>query len=482
MAFKDLREYIEVLDKAGEVLHIGKLVDWELEVGTILRRAAETGSPACLFENIKDYKGYRIFGNSVASWRRLSLAFGIKPESTPREIQAEYERRMEKPIKPVVVKDGPCKENITLGDKVDLFQFPVPLEHEPDGNRCIGSWHAVIVKDPDSDWTNWGMYRQMVHNRRYIGGHWHAATDAARILYAKYAPLGKPMPVAIAIGIDPMCNLAAIAPMPLGVSEVDYAGGLRGEPVELIKCETSDILVPANAEIIIEGEVLSDFRVPDGPFGDFTVHEVVGPNKHPCRVKAITYRNNPILTVSHLGLGMDDCHTMPFTAAIPIKKLLQERGVPVTAVNVPAEGMGLLAIVAVKNKYPTVANHVASVMDSRQPEFVHATVVVDEDVDVFNGLEVLHSLLTKMHPGRNIRVNDDRLVVSLLNFLSPQERGRPEDALARGASVMFDCTTPAEWVREHAALPRNFFRDISSEIRDKVEAKWESYGFKNKAI
>ncbi len=477
MAFKDLREYIEVLDKNGELVHIREQVNWELELGTIMRRGAEIGAPACLFENIKDYPGYRILGNSVASWRRLSLAFGISPNSTIKEIQRAYEMRMEKPLKPRVVKSGPCKENVVLGDKVDLFQFPIPLEHEGDGNRCIGSWHAVIVKDSDSDWTNWGMYRQMVHNRHYIGGHWHAATDAARILYSKYAPYGKPMPVAIAIGIDPLCTLAAVAPLPMGVSEVDYAGGFREEPVELVKCETSDLLVPANAEIIIEGEILPDRRVPDGPFGDFTVHEVVGPNKHPCKVNAITYRNDPILTVSHLGIGMDDNYFMPFTAAIPIKKLLKERGVPVVDVNVPIEGMGLLAIVSVKNKYPTVADHVASVMDSRQPEFVHATVVVDEDVNVFNGLEILHSLLTKMHPGRNIKVNS-RLVVSLLNYLSPEERGKPEDALAKGASVMFDCTTPAEWIEKHGVLQRNFFRDISPEIREKVVAKWEQYGFK----
>ena len=478
MAFKDVREYIDVLEKAGELLHIKEEVNWEVELGTIMRRAAEMGEPACLFENMKDYPGYRVLGNQVASWRKLAIAFGLPPESSTREIQVEYERRMDKPVKPVIVKNGVCKENILTGDEVDLYRFPVPLEHEGDGNRCIGSWHVVITKDPDSDWTNWGMYRQMVHNRRTIGGHWHAGTDAAKILYGKYVPQGKPMPVAIAIGLDPMCCVAGIAPLPLGVSEVDFAGGLRGEPVELVKCETSDLLVPANAEIVIEGEILYDVRVPDGPFGDFTVHEVVGPNKHPCRVKAITYRNDPILTVSHLGIGMDDNHIMPFSYGVPIKKLLRERGIPVTDVNVPAEGMGLLVIVAVKNTYPTVADHVFSVLDSRQPDFQHVVVVVDDNVDVFNGREILHSLLTKMHPGRNIRINSHRLVVSLLNFLSMEERGRPEDALAQGASVMFDCTTPVDWIRENAALPRNFLRDISPEIREKVQAKWRSYGFK----
>jgi 4-hydroxy-3-polyprenylbenzoate decarboxylase len=409
----------------------------------------------------------------------LAIAFGLAPETTPREIQAEYERRMEQLLKPVVLKDGPCKENVLLEDEVDLFHFPVPLEHEGDGNRCIGSWHAVVAKDPDSDWTNWGMYRQMVHNRRYIGGHWHHATDAAYILHNKFAPQGKPMPVAIAIGLDPMCCLAAIAPLRVGVSEVDYAGGLRGEPVDLVKCETSDLLVPANAEIVIEGEILPDTRVPSGPFGDFTAHEVIGPDSEVCRVRAITHRHNPILTLSHLGLPTDD-NTMclPFAYTIPIKRALQGRGIPVTDVYLPPEGLGLVAIIGVKKSYSTVADHVFTILDSTQPGLQHIVVVVDEDVDVFNWHEVMHAFATKMHPARDIRVNSHRLVTTLLANLSPEDRKLATNTTTRGASVLFDCTTPLDWSRETDVLPRIAFRDTSPEIRDKVLAKWKSYGFK----
>ncbi len=478
MAAKNIREFIEMLDKAGEVAHIREKVDWDLEMGAIERRAAETGARACLFENIKDYPGYRVLCNSLATWRRMAMLFNLAPEASIREIYAEYERRMAHPIKPVVVKHAPCKENVITGDEVDLLRFPAPYEHEGDGNRSIGSWHVVVAKDPDSDWTNWGMYRQQVHNRRYLGGHWHDATDLFYIFNNKFIPQGKPMPVAIAIGVDNMCCLAAIAPLDRGVSEVDYAGGLKGEPVELVKCETSDLLVPANAEIVIEGEILPDIRVPNGPFGDFTCHAVRGPNRQVCRVKAITHRNNPILTVTHLGLPIDDnSMCVSFVSSAPIKKQLWERGVPVVDVYLPPECLQLLVIVSVKNLAPTVADHVFSVLDSRQPDFQHVVIVVDEEVDVYNYKEVLHALVTKLHPARGIRINNHRAVTPLLNFLSPEDRKIATTGTVRGASVLFDCTTPLDWSRETDVLPRTAFRDISPALKDKVLAKWRSYGF-----
>ncbi len=477
--FKDVREWVEMLDAAGELVHIEEEVDWDLELGAIVRRGTEIGAPAILFERIKDYPGHRSLYNTLGTWRRMAILFGLAPETPLRDIQAEYEHRMEQPVKPVVVKDSSCKENILVGDEVDLFRFPAPLEHERDGNRCIGSWHVVVTKDPDSDWTNWGMYRLMIHNRRYLGGHWHTATDAARIFNSKFASQGKPMPVAMAIGVDPMCCLAAISPQPIGASEVDYAGGLRREPVELVKCETSDLLVPANAEIVIEGEILPNIRVPDGPFGDFTAHSYRASHKEVCRVKAITHRNNPIFTGTHLGLPKDDNSIcLAFSYAVPLKKFLKERGLPITDVYLPPECMGLLAIVGVKKRYSTVADHVFSALDSRQPDFQHVVVVVDENVDVFNWQEVLHAVLTKVHPARDIRVNSRRLVVGLLNFLSPQDRkAGPSEDSAQGASVLYDCTTPLDWSRETDVLPRVCFRDMSPGIKDKALAKWKKYGF-----
>ena len=196
-------------------------------------------------------------------------------------------------------------------------------------------------------------------------------------------------------------------------------------------------------------------------------------------MRAITHRHNPILTLSHLGLPMDD-NTMclPFAYTIPIKRALKGRGIPVTDVYLPPEGLGLVAIIGVKKLYSTVADHVFTILDSTQPGLQHIVVVVDEDVDVFNWHEVMHAFTTKMHPARDIRVNSHRLVTTLLANLSPEDRKLATNTTTRGASVLFDCTTPLDWSRETDVLPRIAFRDTSPEIRDKVLAKWKSYGFK----
>lgn len=474
MAFKDCRQFIEALEKHGEAVRIQEEVDWDLEVGAIIRRACETRAPAPLFEKIKDYPlGYRILGAQLATHRRLAIAMGLAPQTPLSLLQEDFEQRMEHPLKPILVSEGACQENILLGEDIDLYRFPVPYEHEGDGCRFIATWHLVVTRDPDSDWANWGMYRVGVHNKRYCLGHWHGATDAGKVFYKKYVPRKKPMPVAIAIGVDPLCCLAAVTPLGEGQNEVDYAGGLRREPVELVNCQTSDLQVPADAEIVLEGEILPDVRVMDGPFGDFPGYHTSSWLRRPMRVKAILHRHNPILTVTNLGVPVDDSDIcLSLTAAVSLKKHLLKQGLPITAVHVPPEAVGHLAIVGVKALYSTVAAHVHSVIDSRAPEFQHIVIVVDEDVDVFNLGEVLHAFATKCNPARGIRVNSPRLVSGLTPYLSPAER----ETMA-GSSALLDCTWPPTWSKETDIPPRVSFKDSLPEIRDKVLTKWKSYGF-----
>lgn len=476
MSNTDLRSYISSLEKTGDVVHINEEVDWDMEIGAIMRRGCELRAPAPLFHRIKDYDtGTGVLGNPLATYRRVAIALGKEPQTGIRDIHAEYEARLRMPLKPLLVSKGPCKQNIISGEDIDVFRFPAPYEHEGDGNRFIGTWHVVVTKDPDSDWVNWGMYRIALHSRKYIAGHWHGATDAGRILQTKYIPRKEPMPVAIAIGLDPLYCLAGVAPLAPGESEVDYAGGLRRSPVELVKCETSDLYVPSQAELVLEGEILPDVKVPDGPFGDFPGYQIWGWGHHVCRLKAITHRTKPILTVSNLGMPVDDSDVaISLTYSVDIKKELREKGVPVTDVYVPPECMGHLAIVGVKTVYSTVADHVASIIDARAPEFQHVVMVMDSDVDVFSWDEVMHSFVTRCHPGRGVKINPRRLVSGLTPYLSPRERRAME-----GASMSFDCTWPKDWSRSTDIPPRISFRELEpGNLREKVLAKWKEYGYK----
>lgn len=473
-AFRDNRQFTEALARTGDVITIKQEVDWDLEVGAIVRRSNERGGPAVLFDRIKDYPpGYRILGTPLATYRRLAIAMGLDPVTPVQDIQATYESRLEHPLKPVLVDRAPCQQNKLLGEEVDLYRFPSPMIHEGDGGRFIGTWHAVISTDPDTRWTNWGMYRVMVHSRRYVAGTWRPGQHIGMALYGKYVPNHQAMPVAIAIGVDPLCSLAALSPLEAGLNEADYAGALRGEPVELVKCHTSDLLVPAHAEIVLEGEILPDVRIEEGPMGEYTGYRVPGKPKEACVIKAITFRDDPILTMTCMGTPTDDCVLCTSVAmSVAEKKRLLRHGLPVTTVHMPIQGAQHVLVVATRNASGSTAEQIKKVIHS-QRVWHHIIIVVDDDVDVFDLPQVLHSLATKCHPVRGVKLGKPMPAMPLTPNLSPQER---EQGI--GPSVLFDCTWPAEWSKERDVPPRASFDDMyPKEVKDKVIRNWSLYGF-----
>jgi len=474
---KDLREFIEAIDKTGDLVRIKQEVDWDLEAGAILRRVYETGGPAPLFEKIKDYpEGYRMFGGNISTYRRVAIALGLDPDTPIREIRNVYAQRLQSPIKSVVVKDGPCKENVITGDDVDLYRFPAPMLHEGDGGRYMWSWHAIIVKDPDSDWINWAMLRGHIVNKRTITGLCSRGGDMGSMFFNRYANK-QPMPFATAIGMDPLSTMVAGTPIPAGQSEADFAGGLRKQPVEVIKCETSDILVPANAEIIIEGEILPDVRLLEGPFGEYPGYRTTPRMPQLVyRVKTITHRNNPILTMCSHGIPVDDGHILgSITYGHEIEKRLRSNGIPLTGCHMPAQMTGQnVVIVSTKTPYSNIATQIGDIASSLRFGLPHMVIVVNEDVDAYNMDEVLHAMATKLHPVRGIRVVDNTPASVLCPWLDFEDR-----KWGRGARVVFDCTWPLDWDKETTLPPRMSFREAyPEETQDKVVQNWTNYGFK----
>lgn len=478
MAFKDHRDFFKTLEREGELVRITQEVDWDLEVGAIGRRVYEMGGPCLLFEKIKDYpNGFRISNGTTGTWSRVALALGLSKDTPVREIYRVYEERLERKIPPRVIKkeEAPCKENIMIGDEVDLYKFPSPMIHEGDGGRYIGTWDIVVCKDPETGWTNWGMYRFMVHTKDWLTGWPQTTSHLAMIFNERYLPKNQPMPVAIVIGADPISHIMATAPLRPQESEVDYAGGVRGEPVEVVPCETIDLLVPAHAEIVIEGELMPDKIAPEGPFGEYpgyrsgTMCQGVA-----VKVKAVTYRNNPILTMISLGMPPDDSSiAASLTAAVAMKKGLLRRGVPVTDVYVPPEGVTHLVIVGVKKGGVEIARKVLDYFTARRV-MTNKHIVVDEDVDVFNMTEVLHAFATKCHPGKGILYEwYEGRANSLTPFYSPEERKR-----LKGVSVVFDSTWPPEWPRDIVPIKASFKTIYPPEVQEKVIKNWEKYGLK----
>lgn len=472
--FKDNRRFIEALEKSGDLVRIKQEVDWDLEVGAVTRRTHEKQGPAVLFEKIKDYPaGYRILGAPLATWRRVAIAMDMKPDSAIKEIQDEYERRLRTPVQPMLVSGAPCKEVVIPEDKIDLFQFPAPMYHWGDGGRYLGSWHLIITKDPDSDWTNWGMYRAMIYNRKNLSCLLHARQHQGMIFFNKYLPYNKPMPFVIALGADPLSSMASGGQYPEGISEVTYAGALAQRPIELVKAETNSLLAPAHAEIIVEGEIMPHTMVPEGPFGEYTGFRTPQENRYVYRVKCITHRKDPILGISVPGMPVDESHIIPALGGnIQVKQRLAELGIPVKDMYRPPEASGHLLIISVNTREmanPLPLTESLPFWDMGQSLIM----VVDDDVDIFNMAEVIHTFSTKCHPERGIKTSNLGVFMPLTPYLIKEDRKAP-----RGYRALLDCTWPRDWSRETDVPPRVSFKEVYPDaIRDKVLKNWKSYGF-----
>lgn len=485
MAFKDLREYLTKLEQEGELQRIEEEVDWNLEVGAVIRRAYDLRAPAPLFEKIKGYpKGYRILGapagfsRSGREYARIAISMGMKPEAGVGELIEEYIRRKKAPIKPMIVSSGPCKENILLGDKADLLKFPVPFLHDGDGGRYIGTWHLVVTRDPDTGWTNWGVYRLMVHDASSMGGLVSPTQHIGMMYYQKYEARNQPMPFAVVIGTEPVSPLIAGSFIPLGINEVDVIGGLRGEPVQLVKCETVDLEVPATAEIVIEGEMMPYERRNEGPFGEYTGYRSAhfGSPKPVYRVKAITHRNDPIMPVSCMGVPVDDDHsTMSVTVAGEVLDDLRSKGFPVKMVALPPECASHVIVVSTKTPYPYFAKKIAhAIWASSAGAILYWVVVVDEDVDATNLNEVLHCMFTRCHPDRGVyKVPNAPIYPNISTFTDPEDR-----LTGRGAYCLFDATWPKHWKPEDTPVKASFDVSWPKEIQERVLSKWTKYGYK----
>jgi len=474
---KSNREYIERLMETGDCVRIEQEVDWDNEAGAIVRRVCELAAPAPLMENIKDYPGFRYFGAALSTYRRVAISLGMDPDSTLPEIGKEYLKRTNgEPIAPVEIERSaaPCKENILMGDDVDLCKLPVPLVHEGDGGRYIGTWHAVITKHPIRGDYNWGMYRQMMYDSRTMCGAVFPFSDLGKTLSEYYTPRGETMPFATAIGLSPLAAMAACAPSPIPESEL--TGMLAGAPVELVKCETNDLLVPANAEIILEGEIIPDVMVEEGPFGEYTGYRT-SPRmpRVTFRVNCITYRNKATLTISNMGVPMDEGQLLrSFSLGLELDKLLRSQGIPITGVYMHPRSTHHMMIVGVKVTYAGVAQQIAQLaFGSKLGPWFHMVMVVDDSIDIYNWDEVYHAFCTRCNPERDIHIYKNTTGTALYPHASPHER-----KYSIGSKVSFDCTWPVDWDKVNDVPTVVSFKNVyTQEIQDKVTGNWEAYGF-----
>jgi len=467
--YNDLREYIKQADELGECKLI-EGADWDLEIGTIAELIAKPGAPMLLFDKIKGYPaGYRVATNLVTSQRRVCLLWGLPDEETPTGLIKAWREKTKggfKPVPPVEVETGPVKENIFIGDDVDLFMFPTPKWHEFDGGRYIGTGNIVVTRDPDEDWINLGVYRIQIYDKTTATIHIDEGHHG-NVIRRKYWDKGQACPVAVACGQDPLLYYAASMQIPARVSEYDYAGWLRNRPIEVVRGEVTDLPIPATAEIVLEGEMVppeTETRI-EGPFGEYTGYYAGKPKPVAAfRVKSILHRNNPIL------MGEPPISSWPFywwDRNIPRAALIWEaidKAVPgVKGVWLMDYAGIAIPVISIQQRYAGQAKE-AALIAMTLPFVCRFIIVVDDDIDPSNVSEVIWALGTRCDPETSIDIIRGTVTDQKDPIIPPERRAREE--FSSSTAIIMACK-PFGWMKEYPPTIRS-----SPELLKRVKEKW----------
>lgn len=474
----DVRQYIDILEKAGELRRVQTEVDWKFEVGAMSRLVCERSGPAPFFENIKGYPGHKIaavlMGPSKPLHGRTAIALGLD-KNTPTldliELIRQRVKRLQKPIG-VQKSKAPCKEVILHGKDANLLKFPIPWIKEIDGGRYVGTWCLIITKDPDTGWVNWSTYRCMLIDEHTFSILLAPQRQHGGGMFKKYEERGEPMPLTLVIGADPHSHIAAMSPIEYGICEAEVAGALRGEGVPVVQCETNDLEVPACAEIVIEAEVIPGERIEEGPFGEYTGHSAHRGEVPLVRVNCITHRHNPIYTMANMGKPHDDYAScaMVMTAAVA-KNHLEALGInEVKSVYYYTPGSAVVSIMP----GPGVKRRIISALQAGPRMLAIGIVFVDVDVDVTNVEDVWWAITSRMN-GENYEVIKKVAANMLFPWLTPEQREIKE------ASIwVMDATFPHNWSaqyrQKHTGIS-DFKNAWSDNTQQKILARWKEYGY-----
>lgn len=413
--YRGLRDWVDRVDRMGELLRING-AHWDREMGSITQLLTERSkgtAPAILFDEVPGYpKGFRTLYGQFSTMKRIALTLGLPLEYERKcDIVKAYHARIQslKLMKPRFVNKGPVLDHVLEGDDVDVLKFPVPVHHELDTSRFIGTADCVITKDPDADWFNLGAYRCQVYDGKTIGCQITEGKHG-RIHRDKYFERGQSMKVVVVCGQDPLLYMLSASPLPEGVSELEFAGGIRGEPIEVVKGPYTGFPIPADAEIAVEGEVVPGNVKAEGPFGEWMgyISDDVVPRPY-IDVKTVLYRDDPILTCAPQHKPVDETGLLKGIAgAAEIWKALDACGLPeiLGVWNHEAGPATRFTVIQIRQRYPGHSRNVLHVASSCSAGAYNGkwTVVVDEDIDCSDLEQVLWAMCTRFDPIADIDI------------------------------------------------------------------------------
>jgi UbiD family decarboxylase len=469
MPYNDLREWIDQVEQLGELKRLNG-AHWELEIGALTEVTAREmeNKWALLFDEIPDYpKGYRVLTNFLGSAKRLALTVGLPTDLDDlgfvdawRKLEAQMT-----PIPPREVSDGPVMQNVLRGSDINLLKFPVPRWHELDGGRFIGTACCIITRDPDDGWVNLGAYRVQVIDENHVSVY-IATGRHSRVHVQKYLSRGEPCPIAMVFGQDPLLFMAAGTGAPYGVSEYAYAGGVRGQALDVIRGPHTGLPIPANAEIVIEGEIVPGLMVNEGPFGEFTGYYAGGERPEPLiEVKTLFHRDDPIMGGASPSRppGYDSVYWSRLLRTGMLWNQMEGVGVAdIRGVWTHHPGASFFVVVSIKQRYAGHAKQAALVasqcrMAAQMGKWV---VVVDDDIDPSNINDVLWAMSTRCDPTRDVDIIRD----TWSQRLDPMQH----DNLS--SKVIVNACKPFERLD---TFPKT--AEISAELRTETLEKWGAF-------
>lgn len=422
MTYKDLPKFLEALEEKRLIKTVESEVDPVLEITEIADRISKKYGEAIKFTNVKGSK-YPLVINAMGTYERLNMGLGVENLD---EIAAQIEDYMDLSayvtlkgkiksipklaplpfIFPKKVKHAPCQEVV---EEPDLDTLPIIKCWPQDGGKYI-TLPLVFTKDPENGQQNVGMYRLQVYDKKTTGMHWHLHKDG-REIYEKYRKLGKRMPVSVAIGCDPATIYAATAPLPKMIDEMIFAGYLKRRPIELVRCLTNDIFVPANAEFILEGYVELDELRLEGPFGDHTGYYSLADLYPVFHLEKITHKKNPIYPTTIVGKPpMEDCYLGKATERIFLP-LMKIQCPELVDIDFPLEGVfHNCAIVSIKKAFPLHGNKILyALWGLGQMMYTKMIIVVDDSVDVHNYGEVIQQMMLNVTRENHLIISEGPL-------------------------------------------------------------------------
>ena len=490
MKYSDLREFIAFLEQRGELVRITQEVDPNLEMTEISDRTLRAKGPALLFENPKGYDTpvlCNLFGTpervamgmgqeTVSALRDVGtlLAFLKEPEP-PKGLRDLWEKRhdfkqvLNMPVKEV--SKAPCQEIVLEGDDIDLDKLPIQTCWPGDVGPLV-TWALAVTRGPEKERQNLGIYRMQKISKNKLIMRWLAHRGGALDFrdFQKKNP-GKPYPVAIALGADPATTLGAVTPVPDTLSEYAFAGLLRGEKTQVVKCIGSDLQVPASAEYILEGFLHPGEEAEEGPFGDHTGYYNEVETFPVFTIDRITHRKDPIYHSTYTGRPPDEPAILGVALNEVFVPILQKQFPEIIDFYLPPEGCSYrMAVVSMKKQYPGHAKRVMMGVWSFLRQFMYTkfVIVTDDDVDVRNWEDVIWAMTTRMDPTRDT-VLIDNTPIDYLDFASPVS--------GLGSKMGLDATNkmPGETDREWGEPI-----EMDDEVKQRIDALWDELGISAK--